>query len=159
MTEAKSVKAISLSIPERQLTHNGTARLGSQGGHPHVAILETAPRRQGTGSESLRLAAGTAWERISSNDASLYVSPDPISSAELLSSDWKGFAGDYSDFFWDTGHVWEICRCQDYCKVFPADKQFVDRVIAEGIVPASSFPSGPFPNDKLTYRGKRIVEF
>ena len=44
-------------------------------------------------------------------------------------------------------------------RVFPAYKQFAQNVIAEGIEPASDFPSGPYASDKLTYRGKNIVEF
>src|SRR5208283_3300616 len=32
-------------------------------------------------------------------------------------------------------------------------------VIAEGIEPASDFPFGPYPSDKLTERGTNIVEF
>jgi hypothetical protein len=44
-------------------------------------------------------------------------------------------------------------------RVFPAYSDFVQRVIAEGIEPASSFPSGPYPNDHQTYKSKRIVEF
>jgi hypothetical protein len=35
----------------------------------------------------------------------------------------------------------------------------VQNVIAEGIEPASAFPSGPYPTDKLTYRSKEIVEY
>ncbi len=36
---------------------------------------------------------------------------------------------------------------------------FVQDVIAEGIEPAKSFPTGPYPNDRLTYRRKKVVEF
>ncbi len=43
--------------------------------------------------------------------------------------------------------------------VFPAYKQFVESVIAEGIEPASSFPFGAFPRDHLRYISRRIVEF
>ena len=32
-------------------------------------------------------------------------------------------------------------------------------MIAEGIEQASDFPFGPYPSDKLTYRGKSVVEF
>jgi hypothetical protein len=44
-------------------------------------------------------------------------------------------------------------------RVFPERKPFVERVIAEGIAPADSFPSGPYPADKLTYRSKWMVEY
>ncbi len=32
-------------------------------------------------------------------------------------------------------------------------------MIAEGLDPASDFPFGPYPSDKLTYRSKNVVEF
>src|SRR6185437_13400413 len=41
----------------------------------------------------------------------------------------------------------------------PERKEFFERVIAERIVPASAFPSGPYPSDTLKHRGKNIVEF
>ena len=44
-------------------------------------------------------------------------------------------------------------------RVFPSHMAFVKKVVTEGIAPASSFPSGPFPKDKLTYRSDDIVEF
>lgn len=44
-------------------------------------------------------------------------------------------------------------------RVFPAHKAFVRQVIAEGINPASDFPFGPYPNDKLVYKNKEMVEY
>ena len=41
----------------------------------------------------------------------------------------------------------------------PAHKAFVQRVIAEGIEPASSFPDGPYAGGTLNYRSKDMVEF
>lgn len=95
-----------------------------------------------------------------SNGASLYVSPDPINGAQLLSTTWKGFAGpaiQVSSSIGDTSGRFEVAKI--IARVFPAYKQFVENVVAEGIEPASSFPFGAFPQDQLTYRSKRIVEF
>ena len=45
-------------------------------------------------------------------------------------------------------------------RLFPQlEKKFIADVIAEGIEPKSSFPSGPYPADKLTYKTPRLVEF
>src|SRR5262249_15182826 len=44
-------------------------------------------------------------------------------------------------------------------RLFPQSKAFVQRVIGEGLEPASSFPFGPWPDDKLTYRSKNVVVF
>jgi hypothetical protein len=35
----------------------------------------------------------------------------------------------------------------------------VEEIIAEGIEPASAFPFGPFPGDRLKYRSDRVVEY
>ncbi len=45
-------------------------------------------------------------------------------------------------------------------RLFPKVEQvFIASVIAEGIEPRENFPSGPYPADKTTYRGARMVEF
>ena len=96
-----------------------------------------------------------------SNGASLFISPDPIDSKTvLLSSDWKGFPGQaiqISDSSGGTSGRFEVAKV--IVRVFPAYKAFAQSVIAEGIEPAGDFPSGPYANDKLTYRAKNIVEF
>ncbi len=96
-----------------------------------------------------------------SNGANLFVSPDPIDSKTvLLSSDWKGFTGPAIQISVSSGGTsgrFEVAKM--IARVFPAYKQFAQNVIAEGIEPASDFPSGPYASDKLTYRAKNIVEF
>ena len=44
-------------------------------------------------------------------------------------------------------------------RVFPAHRDFVNNVIAEGLRPASDFPFGPYPDDHLTYKSKELVEY
>jgi len=95
-----------------------------------------------------------------SNGSSLFVSPDAIDSTTAMSMDWKGFAGNavqISDMSGGTSGRFEVAKV--VARVFPAYKTFAQNVIAEGIEPASDFPFGPYPSDKLTYRGKSIVEF
>jgi hypothetical protein len=95
-----------------------------------------------------------------SNGASIFVSPDPIDSKAFFSEDWKGFSGEVIQLSWDSGGTsgrFEVAEI--IARVFPAYQTFVQNVIAEGLRPASDFPSGPYPSDKLTYRGKNIVEF
>lgn len=48
---------------------------------------------------------------------------------------------------------------QIIARVFPARKNFISRVIAEGMEPASSFPFGPYPKDRLSYISKEAVEY
>jgi hypothetical protein len=88
------------------------------------------------------------------------VSPDAIDSKTLLSINWKGFAGQVVEISVSSGGTsgrFEVAKV--IARVFPAYKQFAQNVIAEGLEPAGDFPSGPYPNDKLTDRGKNIVEF
>ena len=59
----------------------------------------------------------------------------------------------------DGGTSGRFTAGQLVARVFPAHRSFVEQVIAEGILAASNFPSGPFPADHLTYRSDRIVEY
>jgi hypothetical protein len=95
-----------------------------------------------------------------SNGYALYVSPERVTASTLFSSTWPGFTGPVIELVGETGDTsgrFSIARV--IARVFPAQKSFVERVIAEGIEPASSFPVGPYPEDKLTYRSKRLVEY
>lgn len=96
-----------------------------------------------------------------SNGANLFVSPDPIDSKTvLLSNDWTGFSGQAVQISVSSGGTsgrFEVAKV--IARVFPLYKAFAQKVIAEGIEPASDFPFGPYPGDKLTYRAKNIVEF
>src|ERR1700761_8891964 len=95
-----------------------------------------------------------------SNGEVLYVSPNPIGAADVLSTTkWKGFTGpaiEASFRYGDTSGRFDVARM--IARVFPDYRKFLQKVIDEGIEPASSFPSGPYPKDKLTYRSRELVE-
>jgi len=107
--------------------------------------------------------APRGWNCFSSygsDGSSLFVSPDPINTSDLSSMDWKGFTGqviEVSEMDGGTSGRFEVAKV--IARVFPEYKTFAQNVIAEGIEPASDFPFGPYPSDKLTYRAKNIVEF
>jgi len=113
--------------------------------------------------EGFGVLAPQGWHCFSmygSNGDTLFVSPDRIDAKMLFSSDWHGFPGQViqiSESVGDTSGRFEVAKI--IARVFPAYKEFVHDVIAEGIEPAASFPSGPYPNDRLTYLSKRVVEF
>jgi hypothetical protein len=95
-----------------------------------------------------------------SSGSTLFVSPQPLSSADVFSKSWKGFAGpaiQVSISVGDTSGRFAVAKT--IARVFPAHRAFVTSVIAEGIEPASSFPAGPYPQDKLTYRSKEMIEY
>jgi hypothetical protein len=95
-----------------------------------------------------------------SNGANLFLSPEPINGKDLFSDSWKGFSGpaiQISVSESGTSGRFEVAAI--IARVFPAHESFVQGVIAEGIQPASSFPTGPYPHDKLTYLNQETVEF
>ncbi len=100
------------------------------------------------------------FETYGSGGGSLFVSPQPINAHDLFSESWKGFIGPAIQFATDVGGTsgrFEVARI--VARVFPAHRAFVRDVIAEGIDPASDFPFGPYPSDKLTYKNKETVEY
>ena len=94
-----------------------------------------------------------------SNGSNLYVSPNPIADPIFLSH-WAGLTGpaiQVSDVLGGTSGRFEVAEI--IARVFPAHMAFAKSVIVEGIQPASSFPRGPYPGDKLTYLNKEVVEY
>lgn len=99
-----------------------------------------------------------------SNGSTLYVSPAPINTADLFSTSWRGFTGSVMQITdEDGGTSGRFGVATIIARVFPACKEFVRDVMNEdieaGINPPNSYPTGPYPKDKLTYRGKNIVEY
>lgn len=95
-----------------------------------------------------------------SNGDGLFVSPQAIDIAQLFSTTWKGFTGpviQISQSYGDTPGRFAVASA--IARVFPAYKEFVSKVIKEGIEPADSFPFGPYPKDKLIRKGEKVVEY
>lgn len=95
-----------------------------------------------------------------SNGSSLFVVPEPIDSSVVFSDGWKSFAGDaiqISAEIGDTSGRFGVASV--IARLFPARIAFVKHVVNEGIRPASDFPRGPYPHDKITYKNKTIAEY
>jgi hypothetical protein len=95
-----------------------------------------------------------------SSGSNLFVTPQPINSADLLSATWGGISGtgiQVQEISGDTSGRFQVASV--IARVFPAHKAFAEGVIKEGVEPASSFPFGPYPQDRLTYRSDQVVEF
>jgi hypothetical protein len=95
-----------------------------------------------------------------SNGSNLFVTPQAVKTDDWLSPTRPRFTGpaiQFSAMEGDTSGRFAAARI--IARVFPAQKAFVQTVIEEGIEPASSFPFGPYPKDKLIYKGDRIVEY
>jgi hypothetical protein len=112
---------------------------------------------------SAGVLAPRGWHCFStygSDGANLFVSPSPIDTTNIFSADWKGITGDGIEVSVSSGGTsgrFEVAKV--VARVFPAYKAFAQSVVAEGLEPASDFPFGPFPKDKLTYRSQSMVEF
>jgi len=130
-----------------------------------VSVSAEAARRLAfySAGDKTGILAPKGWNCFStygSNGSTLFVSPTAIDHKSLFSSEWKGFSGpaiQISFSYGDTSGRFSVAKT--IARVFPDYSKFVQDVVAEGIQPASSFPSGPYPSDSLYYRGKRIVEF
>jgi TonB family protein len=91
-----------------------------------------------------------------SNGTNLYVSPQPINT-NIEPSVFAGPVIELSLASGDTSGRFDVAKV--IARVFPAHMAFVRRVIEGGEEPTSSFPLGPYPNDKLNYRSSEIVEY
>jgi hypothetical protein len=174
-TQTKSpatTQAAAVQIPTVQVPFVGCASDGQAGpqGAPTgqaqaVAIsVSTAQRLAYYKAEyGIGILAPRGWHCFStygSNGSNLYVTPAPIDPKAPFSAGWKGFSGEAIEVsFSDGGTSGRFQVAQVIMRVFPAHKSFAQSVVAEGIEPANSFPSGPYPQDKLTYRGTSVVEF
>jgi hypothetical protein len=116
--------------------------------------------------EGFGVLAPRGWycfETYGSSGESLYVSPNPIRAADLLS--WQPvFSGAVIEITYEYGGTsGRFGVAGMIARVFPVHRAFVDAVtneeVKEGIHPAASFPSGPYPKDKLTYRSGELVEY
>jgi hypothetical protein len=87
-----------------------------------------------------------------SDGTTLLVTPGPVTDRMTA-----GPAIQLTERAGDTSGRFEVARVA--ARIFPAQRDFVQRVIDEGIAPASDFPQGPYPTDRLVYRGDRVVEY
>jgi hypothetical protein len=100
------------------------------------------------------------FETYGSNGDNLYVTPQPVDAKTFFSDTWLGFSGpaiQLSISYGGTSGRFEVAHI--IARVFPAHRGFVRSVIKEGIDPSSSFVFGPYPQDKLIYKNKEIVEY
>lgn len=96
---------------------------------------------------------------------SLLISPEPIDTAHLFSTEWAGLPGPavaVSYTFSGTSGRFEVVEA--IARVFPAHRAspFVNRVVKEMKEfdpPENPLELGPYLTDKLSYRSTRVVEY
>ena len=95
-----------------------------------------------------------------SNGTSIYVVPEPLEAEAMLGGNFKGLSGDaiqLSVSLGETSGRFEAAKI--IARLFPQDRIFVDKVIAEKVEPASTFVFGPYPTDRLTRKSEAMVEY
>lgn len=113
-------------------------------------------------SVGLGVLAPRGWHCLGlygSNGSILIVTPELHGAGDLLqpNSHLAGPAVQLSFSFADTSGRFSVARIA--ARLFPTKKEFVQRVIDEGIWPRSEFQSGPFPQGMIKRRSDTDVEF
>lgn len=94
-----------------------------------------------------------------SNGTNLIVAPRPLSFAAIVLKK-RGVSGpgvQLSVMSGSTSGRFAVARV--VARVFPEHRDFVQKVLAEKLEPAASFPFGRFPADKLHYLSDHAVEY
>jgi hypothetical protein len=95
-----------------------------------------------------------------SSGSTLIVAPQPLKADDLFAPHWRGNTGPSVQVSFSSGETsgrFDVAKV--IARVFPAHKSFVEGIIKDEMGSPSDFPFGPYPNDKLTAKGARIVEF
>jgi hypothetical protein len=131
-------------------------------GHAPAVAPSLAGKLAYYASADLSVLAPRGWHCIGlygSNGATLVVTPEAHQAADVLKPNFHltGPAVELSLSLGSTSGRFEVAQVA--ARLFPSQRAFVQRIIAEGIEPASDFPFGPYPADKLTRRSNTDVEF
>ncbi|MES2293639.1 MAG: hypothetical protein V4527_10125 [Pseudomonadota bacterium] len=95
-----------------------------------------------------------------SNGTSIYVSPEAMDAKTVFAGKFKGFSGDAIQINVNLGETsGRFDAAKFIARLFPQDRVFVDKVIAEKLVPASQFVFGPYPTDRLVRKSEAMVEY
>jgi hypothetical protein len=95
-----------------------------------------------------------------SNGTTIYVTREPLDAKILLGGKFPGFSGDAIQLSVSLGETSGRFEAAKFvARLFPQDRVFVDKVIAEKIEPASNFVFGPYPTDHLKRRSEAMVEY
>ena len=125
-----------------------------------AAALKLAYYSDGSTGGVLAPRGWSCFGTYGSSGSTLYVAPQPLASAEVLSMSWGGLAGPGVQLSVSTGDTsGRFTVAAVIARVFPSRMAFAKAVIGEGLEPASAFPSGPFPGDQMTARGDTVAEF
>jgi hypothetical protein len=121
----------------------------------HLAYYESAQR--------LGVLAPLGWYCFGiygSGGNTLFISPQPIDTSHIFSTDSWGLSGpaiELSRRFGSTSGRFNVAEI--IARVFPAYKALVIGVMELFDQPAGTYKFGPSPKDRLTYKSKTVVEY
>ncbi len=113
--------------------------------------------------QNLGVLAPRGWYCVEISEAGgrrLVVGPKPIDPTNMYPPGETGFTGpviEVSSIHSNTEGRFEIARI--IARVFPDYKAVVARICAEFHEPISAYTLGPYPEDTLTYKSARVVEY
>ncbi len=149
----------------------GCAEEGMTGPIPAPTTIEHVPtivpwaadRLAYYASSDLGVLAPRGWHCYGGNGSEgevLIVTPGPIGPENFQSVADKGVRGpavEVEQTLGSTSGRFEVA--QVIARLFPDYQRFVVNVVKEGLMPASDFPPGPYPNDMLVQRSPTDVWF
>ncbi len=128
---------------------------------PHAPVIADAALAY-YASNDLGVLAPLNWHCVGlygSNGAILIVTPELHTVGEFLNADTPLFGPAVQLTFRYAGSSGRVDVARVVARLFPARKDFVDRVVASGSATRNDFPSGPFPRDVLTRPNDREADF
>ena len=94
-----------------------------------------------------------------SSGSDLVLSPDPATGKDLLLNEPAMSGPGIQISFSDSGTSGRFDVARVAARLFPTHRAFAQRVIAEGLLPASNFPFDPYPADALRRYNDNDVGF
>jgi len=165
--KAASAQRTVVSIPFVGCKSNG--QVGPQdaptGTSPSVPITTKAAQmlayyRTAQGVSVLAPRDWYCFGTYGSGGSEIFVSPQPIDTANIFSTKWPGLAGPAIEVSHrDGGTSGRFAVAEIIARVFPAYRSFVTGVEKSDPGAGFSFTPGPYPKDALTYKSNRVVEY
>ena len=162
--KAASTQQIGISVPFVGCKSDGPSDLreAPKSMNTSVPITVSAAQMLATyrSPEGLSVLAPRGWYCLglySSGGDSLYVGPQPIDEGRIGRSGFAGPIIEFSHTFGPNSRRFDVARI--IARVFPAYKPSAYRLLEGFDSETSSLTFGPYPQDALTYKGNRVVEY
>jgi hypothetical protein len=162
--KSASTKQAGVSIPFVGCKSDGPSDLRESPKGTNTSVPITANEAQMLASykspEGLIVLAPRGWYCLglySSGGDSLYVGPQPIDEGRIGRSGFAGPIIEFSHTFGTNSRRFDVARI--IARVFPAYKSSAYKLLEGFDSETSSLTFGPYPQDALTYKGNRVVEY